>query len=801
MIDEVIKPTILITNNPDIPILYTSPGRTFKTFGEFLNEASDILDEANDPDSSTFLVIDSDNSTILNFEYTLQGTKVSNSEGNLSVEFLVTNYDFEYKLINSFLNRFKTKSYYKDFPRNVFYVLFGVGDNLDYWSGFIAMTLMSAATLQDFDQPRTIQLNLAINLGIHETLDLLRDKFLTTETETINNINIISERNTALTEASWTLANEIKFSPGDANASLCLSYLFGFSKFDYEYKTVINDFLRSTFTQTKNLFFVCDDLAKIAGSKITNDKDKLRASISLLRDRPDLQFDDVFATQAYTEALELLTKPLDDKLGTEFTRSDFQKTDSLVMEVRSDENADNKTAEAKRQAIKSKVEDLMSGLGKLVGEETVLVREGDVRYIDYFIRNILGANTDSDLTDLPKPLDDYFDRSAPVILIGTESVVRALLYGERLENHATSTFSQLPENNRAFEYLNTSWRSLNLYESKIKDTEKYTMESLLESESLTSNIENFPVFRYNVANPNVLSIKTEENNLYTAFLYGVFTEAPKFYSQAALVQNELRAKKLASFKKIRSGIVDALSFGYTKPSRQIFPDSGVGNQPRAGASNNQTAYTNLRVKVAGLVQEEIRKNREYASAKLTKLGNYIITNDVFLEDTKELDFTNVDLDQVTFDSITNTDEELTQRLLSQIVGDLIRDDGLFEDENIFSTEDYFTSKIVIGSVSDYADAAVLYNRIFDFTSKLRFNVEIDTLPFFNISSNYWLNYPCLLYANRPKLIGDNTSQVFDSYLSAGYTIIGIKHKITPTSCDSNFTLQRLRLPNDIPKEA
>ena len=67
-------------------------------------------------------------------------------------------------------------------------------------------------------------------------------------------------------------------------------------------------------------------------------------------------------------------------------------------------------------------------------------------------------------------------------------------------------------------------------------------------------------------------------------------------------------------------------------------------------------------------------------------------------------------------------------------------------------------------------------------------VDITTLPFFNISNFFWIGYPCILYASRPKLIGGAQDDVLDTLISGTYLIVGITHTITPTTCESEFNL-------------
>ena len=104
--------------------------------------------------------------------------------------------------------------------------------------------------------------------------------------------------------------------------------------------------------------------------------------------------------------------------------------------------------------------------------------------------------------------------------------------------------------------------------------------------------------------------------------------------------------------------------------------------------------------------------------------------------------------------------------------------------------------MTIGVAEDYLDPTLLYKKLYDDVQKMSFFMEITTLPFFNISSNYWLNYPCILYANRPKVIGDNADnpELLDRYLSGAYRIVGYRHRVTNSVCESTFKLQKDTTP-------
>jgi len=69
-----------------------------------------------------------------------------------------------------------------------------------------------------------------------------------------------------------------------------------------------------------------------------------------------------------------------------------------------------------------------------------------------------------------------------------------------------------------------------------------------------------------------------------------------------------------------------------------------------------------------------------------------------------------------------------------------------------------------------------------------FQIEIETLPYFPISSAGFMQIPCLLFAQRPGFVGDTKGKNPIDSISGVYNLLGFYHRIDTTKAESKFKL-------------
>lgn len=812
---KVLVPNIILTNNPVVAQAFSDPAAKYTSFSKFKQDLVDSEQYSN----PSFIILETTNTDIISFNLNAKAEE----QATVSLEIISRGDEFEIKLFDSFLNQYKTNSYYKDFPKTTYYLAFGVGDDLSYWSNFIAVTLASAATFQEFEKPKTIQLNFAVGLGVHESLDLIISKVLPNESEAFHNMSIVSLAAGPFSKKDWDLSKEYKDAIVGGNKGLILNYMLGFTKLDFLYKKAIRDYIQNVFLQKVNVFVVSEDLPRLAlnRSRLPGEKQFIA---ELNRDNIDWEkaLEDAgglvginFIPEDYKKAKAATDKDayivagyrrikeiLDGFLGTETNIPDGSITDNggrnntgEVKFTSLSEETDSKDYQQIKNSIQSKVTDLVLGLGRLCGETATTTREIDAAVIANFIKNCSpgsvtkqkpiatgadfvleflsgqtppqdGTETGSNPSSEKPSISELFDPSKPVLLIGPKSLVRAILYGEQADGNQLLN-TPYPTNEFTKKLVDV-WKSLNLYESQSVINNKNYLEAILSDTNNNQNndqnkaLTKLPTFRYNLTNANILSIKSEQSNILNGLLFAGFNALPEFYSQAAQITTDKKTQKARANARVNARLLDALIAA-------SFPQDTNIRIPYT--RENSRVSPELYMELYSILSEDRDKAEtkvREAFEELKKSGDIVVSPNQSQEESSQQDFDGQKI-----------------RTLASILSEAFSSDEQLQ-------KDYLISNITLGAVDDLLDPALLFSKLLDSVQKLSFVVEITTLPFFPITGAYWLDYPCILLANRLKLIGEKTEvSVLDQYLTGGYKIIGYSHSITEGRAESSFSLVRI----------
>jgi len=971
MISQTLIPNIILTTNPDLASQFSDLTRQYTSFSKFLEDVRGSF--SNDE----YFVLTTENTSLTKFEFSFQGNQVESSPPKCVLEFIETKETFELQLLSSYTKRLFASNGEREIDGRVFYVAFGVSDDLSYWSKFQAVHLLGATVFQNFDNPKTVQLTFSIGVGYNTIFDALSSELI--DDSVLSKLELNNRPYTGLIHGpnGETLAaltnNDDEF---NANSDLLAKYLIGFNSFDALYKEAINGLLRALMPQQNaNIFIVSDDLFKLSFNRLSSGtyakdynsfqeelSNKANALLRLKNSRAKNYRGSGSVRRATRQFFDNLASKvinvMDSELSTETTiANNFDVYADVMLAFRLEIEDDPTLSEKKIKLIKL-LGILREGLKKLsLDQNIILVKEGDTEILKNFY------NLFSSKAKVQLPLNP----NLPIIMFGNEKIIRAMLYGETFgPNNETKSGEKLPINKASAAYLSADWLSKNLYGSHPKGEQVSDLANVL-SDQLIKAIEpglldtnNFPIFRYNVKNPNVLGVTVDDLNAFFSLLQAGFTTIQTGVNEYTIELNNKKdleedlAASSAEFESLREGFrrAKAVKTTYIKSELRDALYASISDR----FSNNNSVYRKrLKVDIENSSPSSIPSKQVSLDDKLVQTSErlkeaieFTLNSDKTLKMLESVYKTHneINKDPVFFqpggslrtstsDSIPNVREALglgrggipqgynslgsgrvnpsedyglkgktrifkatgysldgpygaldaTLDIQDIIAGELdinnqktsdraklraseIEEklDEIFEDvigisvpglseedkrkfkltyltlleslataelvkaggdetklspdikalNNLLKTfgdikaandrDDQYVSdqysgisnlkqqiadlNVTIKGIEDSLDSTRLYNDLIRAVDQHTMMVEITTLPFFNISNFFWIGYPCLLYANRPKLIGGAQEDVLDTLISGSYLIVGMKHTITPTTCESQFTLMK-----------
>ena len=794
MISQVLTPNILITDNPLLVANFNSVRSSYTSFQQFFNDNKTQFSNEN------YLLLQSDNVGITNFNFEIGTTKPGGSGGyTCNVEFLETGTLFERRLLKSKIQQVLNSNKKSSVNLRTFYIAFGVSDDLKYWSNFQACPYLRAEIFQNFNQAKIIKLTFKVI-----SLDQDFDQLLSNQDLDIDGIANIDINNVTYEG----VLSPLRFKKIDATKEL-VDYFFGANSFDHFLKNVTNNFLRALYGQVGNVFLVCRDLKQLLFNNIRmpiNDKDDPNKGVNpkifdfYARSMAPTSADDPFISKyAVLKQYRVVSNVLQSLPGLAkanlnidliFPQFDAERMKNGInftgkLAFRQADHEDLNLEEKKKKLL-SFLDTIRDGLKTLTGKEIILIKESDTAIIHRFYDFI----PEQLRSELP------FNKDQPLILFGEKDIIRSIVYGEEYKN--------LPLLNKEMNsYFKKVTKTYNLYGSHIDEIDTYT-----------EAFPDFPIFRFNVTNPNVLSINVENNNLYNVFLQAAFTKPIEYSSAYALsLENELFNKLLGrgntkespnkGIPRVRNELFDLLDISKSvvisndlKIVLQQLKDKKDAILDKLLDEDNLINYFEFIIKLSStndysnpenvkdIINEKLRNGiiRQESNGKW--VNNFVEPTDKLGKKINEFIQSNYSFSDEDYRSVLY----ITYAIL-----------GMLNDEKDFSTGydkiealNYTIERSSSNAEKEAAlDDALIYTDMFKQISNYIFTLEIKTLPFFGISSQYWVGKHCILYAKRSSLIGDTQVDLFDDFLSGGYRILRMRHDITKDTCESTFVLQKV----------
>jgi hypothetical protein len=885
MSNQVITPKIILTNSPDIASKFSDA----KSYYSFLESAQKILSPeylARFSSEQNFspLFLTTDNSNILNFEFSIQGSNAEQKGLRIVLDFFDPKDDFERLLFSRGLRDLvKTRS---------FYLAFGTGLDMTNWSNFHVVSLLHIESFQDYDQPKTIRLHLVSTAGLHEIaedifknyskdiksinmstslsvsaavqpkswkasedarneyddnrnkikkeLQDLRERLDTVNKEYNKYQNLIFEAqrkievaeqryNSSITKISELarlipdlgglaptgprgesintqireetaklkkynedkttfenqkaqhITEQSKLNPKIASLTKEINPLLyeyssfqtnsvelsrldieqgigrpklvletvdpfnlakfyklfrGYSALDYVIKQIIQKFLKSIFVQQNNVLFIYDDTLsnfEASGSAWFNSALLGGRDPFTERDRPFLVTEEIeVKLQKFIPRLSLLTKKVpEDKDITPIYQQSAEKANEYSRIVTASLNVERQEGETDDK-FREKLQETLNSFEEAFTAQYELIEDPCVLYreTDLLIVNLF---IDFIENEAPELITEFnLVKNQPLILFGKRSIIRALLYGESFLSSSESF-----TNKRAKDYTDKVLKQIvanqnyNLYGSK-KNTLS-PLQSFLEESNIKTN-EFLTNTKKTLANILIFRHNVENGNVLS-----ITIDDYKAYNKYLAVPTDIDVLNFSSLT-----LADNLLFA--EVNRAVRTTDALTGVDFKKIDNFIEQIINSKQFKNSLIVQEI------TTLLQTEEGRKLFTSDSEAEV------------RIAFSSFVS---ELATKSL---VNDISLEVQLENSER--SPEDVFRKM-----VRDI--------------ERSTFRTTIKTLPFFFVSNFSFLLEPCLLISKRQKLLGYDKRSQFDSAVTGGYVLVGLKHKITKDSATSEFILQKI----------
>lgn len=775
-------PRVIITNDPSIAsFTQKGVGTTRSVTFTSVSAYYEFLKSQNRIEKPYFFTMLSKNLIGFNFSFEETG------DVGLNVEFIESDDYFEKLYFETFLDRIgKLKTAKTPEERSKiltptqYYIAFGLGDDLTYWSDFHTVSLVGAQTLQKFDDPKTIQLEFAPTQSL-QNFDWNKFQFMfknplsqqTTieateimlpffERKNIEEVEFIREKGTLWGTYELVLSKFLKAAFNTDNVLIVLPKNMTIVIQPYVTRLLNKHFPRDTefeyFTQT------FDRVLQTFRNP---------GSLGEVGEKPDLInfLNDFYAPIGGSIAFQSTER---GKKAIPMRPEVLAETDDAIevlLSVRIFKDVKDKKKEIFDliQQIKKELERLMSDSNS----EIILYQETNTELL---------INLDKDLPNVS------IDPLRPLIIFGERKLIYNQIYGDKYKTNYELPYQNNRENVVKF-ISNILSKNLNLYKSQdiqLTELQQFIAADRREEISEFTRYKNFPVFRFNVDNPNVISIEVNDNKFYFAFLNQAVRFLFEYYDRHSWLTDN--AEKIRDAKRGLSAEKTLNDFKKYLSTNEYLTIINNKNQALTDVPTLKKTIDFINTLTPEQLGEFLPfRTPENEEARLQELSQYFSLEEVPLLNKGDTLRTIFDVEQF---SLT-----LQQRSIigvSPDTGLAQRYNEMFQEWGKLLQEEYNSKSLVsfVEEVYQKNPYLFMYDML-EFFDSASFTVEIETLPFFPISSLFYLGKPCILLANRPDLIGSpKTKNPLDLIISGAYAITGMEHRISSTGAISKFTLRK-----------
>lgn len=791
-------PRLILTNNPNVASFKADDvGIKFKSTFTSISEYEEYLRINNLIDNNTLYSLISKNLISFNFEMG------ESNDINIVIEFFEGDENFENLYFQQFLERIKRVSKVKTkeekdkiLSYDNYYLAFGVGDDLTYWSDFHVVTLVGASTFQDYSNPKTIQLTFSPSRGLQDfSWDNFKNVFYNPllEKVSIEVTEKLIRKGRSLEESSFLLSKGLVMGVYELLLSKFFEIVFNTKNILIVLPRQIEDLLIPYTDRLIAQYFGAGDPG--IGSRVSR---KVEVALADIESFAPPKFSGISVVDSIVRTfspappkgevlslLRALLSPLEAEASFRFPRvyntkpeidseirEDFQI--ELTMRVPADE-------EDKKKAIYKKIESIKTHLKDLLGEnkvEIILYRETDKEIINLVSKSLRFKKLDPD---------------SPLVVFGDRKLIYNQIYADKYKLNYDIPYTAEKEKTEAYIESKLS-KSLNLYKSQtieLPELQQFISQQDRNVLSDYTKYKNFPVFRFNTVNSNVLNIQVDDNKFYFSFLNLAYSVLYEYADQKSWVEDN-KEKFKETKRKISSAEVLSRFKKYVNTSE--YQEILRKNTPEVRESMIYSLIDFMSTLSPEEVNDFLKINEQFLIP--TSDGFVRITGQ---DDKKDKISRRIEADRNRRDILNYYTDPSSSRLGKR--DNFERIFNLTEFRESLRTYETWTlfdkagedTKGLLHQIEESFQLhplMFLYNML-EFFDSAMFTVEIETLPFFPISNLFFLGKPCILIANRPPIVGSTKAQnPLDTLVSGAYLITGIAHEFNDSQAKSRFTLKK-----------
>lgn len=800
-------PGVLLTDNPDIAELFNDARFSEGGLGNPKPSLAQVMANIKESFPKESFFLSNQNAGFISLEVQC----MLNSPPGAKINLFETSEFFELKLLRSATANIMAQKNAAGIdgviigPTQTFYIAFGVGQDLDYWAPFSGYYLIGAESFDDFDEARVITLDFAAGFGLGDFSTNALKNFINPdllESGYISSFEQFKLPYEEPTDLSPNRAEDIINPYINARRKYRIqNYPFYLAALDNLIEKVLQTIYNTDNVLVINYKGPFDQIDTYVAEQNNAGKIDLTSELSRLKTiqkvpKPDS--DDARRLRGFYKVLEDISTFFNFNVSPDWTQPEvitalqFQapKDDekALLNNIKSlgfSLNTDKGTGRDK-DVINDILKKFINGYNQLLGTDTYCyTRETD-----------LSVLKDVDNAIKKDFNDSFFDRTKPLIIFGPKELVANYFYGQKYDTNLTSDFAKTSQviekiNQRKLQNVYNLYNSQNINNTSLAEMlkENERLKNLL-NDVIKNN--NWPIFKYNMQNSNVLSLSVTDNRAYLLLLNKTYSILGNY---ASIKSTTLKDPTKAVTTSIEEAAIEQL-LEKDLAEREA--------QYAAGLDWNASQEVELDKKVYG-IKERFKEARKLAFAfKLSKASDQ---ERLKIIQGEGMDASHIDeIISATFagNPLPDSDElkKIKETLFApkEEISDekkiaFLRSDSGFNEKYLEQEAsiyiDYLKSRYgLIATIEDkYArDTLKFFDHQMITMDSAFFQVEIETLPYFPISNFAFLYIPCFLFAQRPNFIGDNkTRNPLDS-ISRAYNILGYKHTISETKVVSNFKL-------------
>jgi len=805
------EPAIIITDNPEVVRLFNQEQFPKEGADIIVPSIASVLARLADKGDNSSLFLTNKTSGFINMEY----QAMLNGSPKLTLQLLEVSEFFETKLLRSATSNLLEQATQKDFqgeliaPTTNFYIAFGSGDDLRYWSSMHAYQLVGAETYSSFEDARTIELSFVSNTGLNEFSHKSLKRFINPSLLDSGLIAVADLFNTKNGEDPLP-AKRVNNSSPEVKARRA----FRTKNFPFYVATLDNltdKFLQVLFNTT-NVFilnyqppykFIEDETKRLNGT--TLDIEEIYKELLALADqkpRSYIPFNFRRRLQVLKKVLEKFYATFNENLVLVESSDTGTGQSQLTIQQNSDKNLalntykqlknwgvqlnTSKEKGKEKQEIDDILESILTGYGEIFNSnDYVMLRENDLKILETLDEAVKADFGES-----------QFVPTKPLIILGPKELISNYIFGQEYDlKDKISIFSKTSEPVKKHVELRTK-RIFDLYGSQTVN--KTTLAKLLaDKTSALNNIikkRNLPVFRYNTQNANVISMTVNDNRAYLNLL-----------SQSYALLSEYASVKTTTYRDpagftdqfIEAAINDLTDLEET--------EKAIRNGSRKITKRVEEDLKALRREKQELVDKLLQEKASAFSGKLAaasdeeraellldlaedKSGDYLLRNVISKTFTGQSAANSAETNKIV-NSLRDSklSDEQKFNLINSDQG--LNDELLAIEAKAFENtvrEKHGLVSVVEGIYKN--DPVKFFVDQMSVIDQATFQVEIETLPYFPISTLAYMQIPCILFATRPGLVGVNTPKNPLDSVTGAYNILGFYHKIDTSKSYSKFKL-------------